>query len=120
MTAAKTFTVLAGVIGVIALAIYFFGIPPELKRKMEKQALQTMGENKMSYMVKDQLSKVPASDQEDVQELKKGLGNAVGGGLNNPLGDTTGEFAGQVWDKMQDYAKDSSNRAYGLKRTVTE
>lgn len=52
MTAAQTFTVLAGIIGVIGLAVYLFGIPPELKRKMEKQALKTMGENKMSYIAK--------------------------------------------------------------------
>ena len=56
MTAAKTFTVLAGIVGVIALAIYLFGIPPELKRKLERQALQTMGENKMSYVVKGTVS----------------------------------------------------------------
>jgi hypothetical protein len=36
---------------------------------------------------------VPASDQEDVKQFKKGLGNAVGGGLNNPLGEATGEAA---------------------------
>ncbi|KAF2729123.1 hypothetical protein EJ04DRAFT_516168 [Polyplosphaeria fusca] len=93
MTAAKVFTVLAGIVGVVALAIYLFGIPPELKRKLERQALQTMGENKMSYMAKDQISKVPASDQENVKQFKKGLGNAVGGGLNNPLGEMGGEAA---------------------------
>ncbi|KAF2187630.1 hypothetical protein K469DRAFT_568569 [Zopfia rhizophila CBS 207.26] len=93
MTAAKVFTVLAGIVAVISLAIYLFGIPPELKRKLEKQALKTMGENKMSYIAKDQISKIPASDQEDVKQFKKGLGNAVGGGLSNPLGETTGEAA---------------------------
>jgi len=52
MAAAKFWTIFAGVIGVIALGIYLFGIPPELKRKLERQALKTMGENKMSYVVK--------------------------------------------------------------------
>lgn len=52
MTAATVFTVLAGIVGLMAAGIYFFGIPPEMKRKMENQALKTMGENKMSYMVK--------------------------------------------------------------------
>ena len=47
MAATNLLTVLAGVIGVISLAIYLFGIPPELKRKLERQALKTMGENKM-------------------------------------------------------------------------
>ncbi|KAF2869511.1 hypothetical protein BDV95DRAFT_498062 [Massariosphaeria phaeospora] len=91
MTAATVFTIFAGVLGVVALGIYLFGIPPELKRSMERQALQTMGENKMSYMAKDQISNLPASDQENVKQFKEGLGNAVGGGLKNPLGETTGE-----------------------------
>lgn len=112
MTAAKFFTILAGIIGVLGLAIYLFGIPPELKRKLERSALKTMGENKMSYMAKgeygtepcmqptaandaheDQISKIPASDQEDVKQLKKGLGNAVGGAVSNPLGEAGGEAA---------------------------
>jgi len=45
-------TILAGVVTLLAVAIYFFGIPPELKRKMERAALKTMGENKASYLVK--------------------------------------------------------------------
>ncbi|KAF1975260.1 hypothetical protein BU23DRAFT_80917 [Bimuria novae-zelandiae CBS 107.79] len=93
MSTAKFFTILAGVVGVFAVAIYLFGIPPELKRKLERSALKTMGENKLSYIAKDQISKVPASDQEDVKNLKKGLGNAVGGLTNNPLGEATGETA---------------------------
>jgi len=90
------FTALAGVLAVAGLAVYFFGIPPEWKRAMEKSALKTMGENKASYMLKDQINKVPASDQEDVKELKRGLGNAVGGGTNNELGDEGGELADKL------------------------
>ncbi|KAF2682772.1 hypothetical protein K458DRAFT_54933 [Lentithecium fluviatile CBS 122367] len=93
MTATKFITIFAGIIGVLALAVYLFGIPPEMKRKLERQALKTMGENKMSYMAKDQISKIPASDQEDVKQLKKGLGNAVGGTMSNPLGEAAGETA---------------------------
>ena len=52
MTTTNVLTVLAGIIGAISLAVYLFGIPPELKRKMERQALKTMGENKMSYVAK--------------------------------------------------------------------
>lgn len=52
MTAATFFTGLAGVIAIISLAVYLFGIPPELKRKMERSALKTMGENKLSYVAK--------------------------------------------------------------------
>lgn len=44
----------------------------------------------------DQISKIPASDQEDVKQFKKGLGNAVGGGLNNPIGETSGETADRL------------------------
>lgn len=85
-------TAFAGVIGLIALAIYFFGIPPEVKRKMEEKALETMGENKASYMLKDQISKMPASDQRDVQDLKAGLSNVLGGSMKNPLGDRAGDL----------------------------
>lgn len=52
MSTTTILTVLAGLVAVAAAAIYFFGIPPETKRAMEKQALKTMGENKMSYMAK--------------------------------------------------------------------
>lgn len=52
MAASTFFTALAGVIAVIGLAIFLFGIPPELKRKLERSALKTMGENKLSYMAK--------------------------------------------------------------------
>jgi hypothetical protein len=45
-------TILAGIVTLLAVAVYLFGIPPELKRKMERAALQTMGENKASYLVK--------------------------------------------------------------------
>lgn len=63
-----------------------FGIPPQFKRELENKALETMGENKASYMAKSYVDKIPASDQEDVREVKKGVGNAVGGALQNPLG----------------------------------
>lgn len=45
-------TILAGLMALAAGYFYFFGISPEMKRKMEQQALKTMGENKMSYMAK--------------------------------------------------------------------
>jgi hypothetical protein len=53
---------------------------------MEEKALKTMGENKMSYMTKSYVDKIPASDQKDVYELKTGVGNAAGGAMQNPLG----------------------------------
>lgn len=52
-------TILAGVVTLLAVGIYLFGIPPELKRKMERAALKTMGENKASYLVKG--STIPSS-----------------------------------------------------------
>lgn len=88
---------------------------------MEEKALKTMGENKASYILKgntntsaifskftdsratDQISKVPASDQEDVKELKSGLSNLGGGALQNPLG----KFAG---DSADDATKDFTGR----------
>jgi len=92
-TATTILTGFAGVLALLSLAVYFFGIPPELKKKMEKTALKTMGENKASYIMKDQISKIPASDQEDVANLKKGLGNALGGSMQNPIGDKGGDLA---------------------------
>jgi hypothetical protein len=50
------FTILAGLVALAAGYFYFFGISPETKRKMEQQALKTMGENKMSYMAKGKSS----------------------------------------------------------------
>ena len=63
-----------------------FGIPPWLKRELEEKALDTLGENKASYLTKSYVEKIPASDQKDVKELKTGVGNAAGGALQNPLG----------------------------------
>jgi len=51
-TTALILTGLAGVIAIAGLYVYFFGIPPEWKREMEKKALETMGENKASYVLK--------------------------------------------------------------------
>jgi hypothetical protein len=45
-------TGLVVIAGLVGLAVYFFGIPPEVKRKMENAALKTMGENKASFMLK--------------------------------------------------------------------
>ena len=43
----------------------------------------------------DQVNKLPASDQKDVKEVKKGLGNLAGGSLQNPVG----KFAGDTADE---------------------
>lgn len=51
--AASTFlSVLAAVVALMVAAVYLFGIPPQWKRAMEDKALETMGENKASYLVK--------------------------------------------------------------------
>jgi hypothetical protein len=52
MTATQIFTVFAGILALVGAYFYFFGIDPETKRALERKALQTMGENKMSYMAK--------------------------------------------------------------------
>ncbi|KAF2171610.1 hypothetical protein M409DRAFT_63252 [Zasmidium cellare ATCC 36951] len=81
------------VIGIFAGYIAVFGIPKEYKRAMEEKALETMGENKASYLTKDALNKVPDSDQEDVKDLKQTGSNAAGGALQNPLGKLAGNTA---------------------------
>jgi hypothetical protein len=52
MAASTYLTVLAAVVALIAGAVYLFGVPPQWKRAMEEKALETMGENKASYLVK--------------------------------------------------------------------
>jgi hypothetical protein len=52
MTAAQIFTVFAGILALAGAYLYFFGIDPETKRELERKALKTMGENKLSYMAK--------------------------------------------------------------------
>ncbi|CAD0098240.1 unnamed protein product [Aureobasidium mustum] len=91
MAASAYLSVLAAVVALMLGAVYLFGIPPQLKRAMEDKALETMGENKASYMVKDQINNLPASDQKDVNEIKSGVGNLAGGALQNPLGKQAGE-----------------------------
>ncbi|KAF2403778.1 hypothetical protein EJ06DRAFT_505083 [Trichodelitschia bisporula] len=80
-------------LGFIAAYIYLVGIPPEMKRKMEKKALETMGENKASYMLKDQIGKVPSTGDRDLDGLKNNVGNIAGRVMKNPLGDQAGERA---------------------------
>ncbi|KAI4753147.1 hypothetical protein E4T52_14710 [Aureobasidium sp. EXF-3400] len=96
MAASTYLSVLAAVVALMVGAVYLFGVPPQWKRAMEEKALETMGENKASYLVKDQINSLPASDQKDISELKSGVGNLVGGALQNPLG----KEAGQVGDSL--------------------
>ncbi|KAI4833908.1 hypothetical protein E4T44_03943, partial [Aureobasidium sp. EXF-8845] len=91
MAASTYLAVLAAVVALMAGAVYLFGVPPQWKRAMEEKALETMGENKASYLVKGQINNLPASDQKDVNELKSGVGNLVGGALQNPLGKEAGQ-----------------------------
>ncbi|KAF7340091.1 hypothetical protein MVEN_01927200 [Mycena venus] len=93
MTTTTVLAVVAGVVALLAAYVYFFGIPPALKREMEERALKTMGENKASYLVKGQINKIPASDQKDIQEARQGVSNLVGGTLQNPLGKHAGDAA---------------------------
>ncbi|KAF1992631.1 hypothetical protein K402DRAFT_416273 [Aulographum hederae CBS 113979] len=89
-------SVIAGLVALFSAIIFLFGIPPELKRKMERAALKTMGENKASYMMKDQISKIPASDQKEIKDFKGRLGDTLGGSMQNPLGEATGETADEA------------------------
>ena len=40
--------------------------------------------------MKDQISKLPASDHKEAKDIQKGLSNALGGALQNPLGKEAG------------------------------
>ncbi|KAL0257354.1 hypothetical protein SLS55_008165 [Diplodia seriata] len=99
-TAATFFSVFAGVLAALTVYVYFFGIPPALKRELEEKALSTMGENKASYLLKGmppgaayQINKVPASDQKEIKDFKNGVANLAGGTVNNPLGKFAGDAA---------------------------
>ncbi|TIA62610.1 hypothetical protein D6C77_02633 [Aureobasidium pullulans] len=99
MTASAYLSVLAAMLALAVGAVYMFGVPPQWKRAMEEKALETMGENKASYLVKGklyQINSLPATDQKDVNQLKSGVGNLVGGALQNPLG----KEAGNVGDTI--------------------
>jgi hypothetical protein len=58
MAASTYLAVLAAVVALMAGAVYLFGVPPQWKRAMEEKALETMGENKASYLVKGVYSSV--------------------------------------------------------------
>ncbi|KAI8940184.1 hypothetical protein NX059_003891 [Plenodomus lindquistii] len=90
------FTILAGLVALVGAYLYFFGLSPEAKRALEKKALKTMGENKMSYVMQDQINKVPTSDQDDLTTLKKGISGLAGGATKNPLGEQAGETADRL------------------------
>ncbi|KAF8213646.1 hypothetical protein K438DRAFT_1927790 [Mycena galopus ATCC 62051] len=89
-------SVFVGALALLAAYVFFFGIPPALKRDLEERALKTMGENKASYLVKDQINKIPANDQKEVQEARQGVANLVGGTLQNPLGKHAGNTADEL------------------------
>lgn len=55
MTASAYLSVLAAMLALAVGAVYMFGVPPQWKRAMEEKALETMGENKASYLVKSKL-----------------------------------------------------------------
>ena len=58
MAASTYLSVLAAVVALIVGAVYLFGVPPQWKRAMEEKALETMGENKASYLVKGMHSSI--------------------------------------------------------------
>lgn len=70
MTVTQIFTVLAGVLALAGAYLYFFGIDPETKRALEKKALQTMGENKMSYLAKGMLPRSVPSSSPNTSQIK--------------------------------------------------
>lgn len=61
MAVAQFFTILAGILALAGAYLYFFGIDPETKRALERKALKTMGENKLSYLAKGSCIGLPSS-----------------------------------------------------------
>ncbi|TKA63359.1 hypothetical protein B0A49_04973 [Cryomyces minteri] len=89
-TASTAVSILVVIVTLLAAAVYLFGVPPRLKRLLSNTAALLTVPTAASYLVKDQVDKLPASDQKDIKDLKAGLGNALGGSLQNPLGEIVG------------------------------
>lgn len=70
----------------ITMIVHSVGIPRETKRRMENAALNAMGENKSSYLVKDALGRIPDSDQKNLKDVKKSVSDTAGAALQNPVG----------------------------------
>ncbi|CZT17645.1 uncharacterized protein RCC_03482 [Ramularia collo-cygni] len=88
-----TTSLLLALTGLIVGYIYIFGVPPEMKKKMERAALKTVGENKASYALKSSISQMPESNQQELNEAKETVGDVAGGSMQNPLGEFVGESA---------------------------
>lgn len=50
--------------------LHSFGIPPSIKRWIEEQGLEAMGENKASYLAKSAVDKLPEADQDVSSEIQ--------------------------------------------------
>ncbi|KAK3054454.1 hypothetical protein LTR09_004723 [Extremus antarcticus] len=82
------------VFGLVSGYVVFFGIPPELKKWLQEEALEYMGENKASYMTKAAIDNIPEGDQKELKQARDSIKNMGGGALQNPLG----KFAGNKGD----------------------
>ncbi|KAK3709273.1 hypothetical protein LTR37_011011 [Vermiconidia calcicola] len=82
--------VLTLIIGAVTAYIFFFGIPPELKKRLQDEAFEQLGENAASNMMKQALDKVPEGDQKELKQAR----DKLLGGKNNPLG----KFANNAGD----------------------
>lgn len=65
------FTIIAGLAALAGAYLYFFGVSAETKRKLENQALKTMGENKMSYLAKGILPKTSILPRDSPLTLRR-------------------------------------------------
>ncbi|KAI9727921.1 MAG: hypothetical protein M1828_005326 [Chrysothrix sp. TS-e1954] len=79
-------TVFGIVVALVAVAIYFVGIPKEWKQAAEEKMAENMGESYAKDQLKEQLSKLPEADQQKAEGISSGINKLTGGDLKNPLG----------------------------------
>ncbi|KAI9840164.1 MAG: hypothetical protein M1837_001877 [Sclerophora amabilis] len=92
--------------------IYFVQYARYGKDRAETDALDAMGENKMSYMVKDGLKNTKIIDDPAVNGIQEGVGNAVGGLMDK------GGMGGDVAKGISDLGSGASERSDKEKAAV--
>ncbi|KAI9759723.1 MAG: hypothetical protein M4579_002108 [Chaenotheca gracillima] len=115
--------IIATILGIIVAAYVFADIvyPAAIyivqyirygKDRAEADALDSMGENKMSYVVKDGLKNTKIIDDPAVNNLQEGLGNAVGGLVDK------GGIGGGLAKGISDIGSDSATRSQEEKAAI--
>jgi hypothetical protein len=77
-----------------------YGLPSATKRQIEDAAVNAMGENKNTDMIKDALRKIPDSDHSNLGDVKDNVNSGATGEHQTPLGDTVRQRQDSMFKKM--------------------